>query len=243
MTLTSTGENCGRRPAPMLSAAVRRWSGCGAVCLWRLPAFCCFVSNAFAQYRFDSWTADTRLPQNIIRAIHQTPDGYLWLATLDGLARFGGVRFTVFNKGNSPGIKSNRFTTLYQDLNGALWLDTENSGLTRYYRGDFTTYTTEHGLSSNVIRGVSGDKDGNVWVPSGEKVMCWADWQFRHAAPNIFSIDPHCGQTIIHRDNRGGLWCVSNSSLSRFVNGQLTSWTRQDGVVPQTPIQLLFSSP
>ena len=190
----------------------------------------CLASPAPAQYRFDSWTADTGLPQNIIRAIHQTSDGYLWLATLDGLARFDGVRFTVFNKGNSPGIESNRFTELYEDLNGALWLGTENSGLTRYYRGEFTTYTTQNGLSSNVIRGVFGDQDGNVSVLSGEKVMRWANGQFRHDAPHIFSIHAHCGQTVFHRNNRGGVWCVSHSSLSRFVNGRLTSWTRQDGL-------------
>ena len=75
-----------------------------------LPVVIHLVSSASAQYRFDVWTADDGLPQNIIRGICQTPDGYLWLATLDGLARFDGVRFTVFNKGNSPGIDSNRFS-------------------------------------------------------------------------------------------------------------------------------------
>ena len=55
-----------------------------------------------------------RTSQNIIRAIHQTADGYLWLATLDGLARFDGVRFTIFNKSNSPSMESNRFTGLYE---------------------------------------------------------------------------------------------------------------------------------
>jgi ligand-binding sensor domain-containing protein len=83
-------------------------------------------STAGAQYRFDSWTADTGLPQNIIRAIHQTADGYLWLATLDGMARFDGVRFTIFNRSNSPGIQNNRFTGIYEDPAGALWLGTEN---------------------------------------------------------------------------------------------------------------------
>ena len=71
-----------------------------------------------SQYRFDVWTADDGLPQNIIRGTCQTPDGYLWLATLDGLPRFEGVRFTVFNKSNSPGIDSNRFSSLYEDRNG-----------------------------------------------------------------------------------------------------------------------------
>jgi ligand-binding sensor domain-containing protein len=98
-----------RRPAPVLSAAVRRRNGHGAVCLWWLLVVFGPAPAALAQYRFDSWTADQGLPQNIIRAIHQTADGYLWLATLDGLVRFDGVRFTVFNKGNSPGINGNRF--------------------------------------------------------------------------------------------------------------------------------------
>src|SRR5271163_3155927 len=55
-------------------------------------------SSAHAQYRFDTWTAENGLPQNIIRDIEQTSDGYLWLATLNGLARFDGVRFTIFDK-------------------------------------------------------------------------------------------------------------------------------------------------
>ena len=48
------------------------------------------------------WTVDDGLPQNIVRGLHQTPDGYLWIATLDGLARFDGVRFTVFDKNTTP---------------------------------------------------------------------------------------------------------------------------------------------
>ena len=57
-----------------------------------------------AQYRLDAFTADNGLPQNVIRGIHQTSDGYIWIATFDGLARFDGVHFTVFNKSNTPGL-------------------------------------------------------------------------------------------------------------------------------------------
>src|SRR4051812_26512364 len=63
-----------------------------------------WASAARAQYRFDHWTADNGLPQNSVRDIVQTQDGYLWFTTFDGLVRFDGVRFTVFNKSNSPGI-------------------------------------------------------------------------------------------------------------------------------------------
>lgn len=117
-----------------------------------------FTSSAQAQYQFDTWTADTGLPQNIVRAVHQTFDGYLWVATLDGLARFDGVRFTVFNKSNSPGISSNRFTSLYEDQSGALWLGTENSGLTRYDRGQFYTFKV-----------IAANRDG-VWNTAGQNL-------------------------------------------------------------------------
>jgi ligand-binding sensor domain-containing protein len=120
-----------------------------------------------AQYRFDHWTADNGLPQNSVRDIVQTRDGYLWLATLDGLVRFDGVRFTIFNKSNSTGIISNRFLQLYEDGQGDLWAITENSGLTRLQQGRFTTYTTAHGLPVNSINSIGGDGQGHLLMFSG----------------------------------------------------------------------------
>jgi ligand-binding sensor domain-containing protein len=131
------------------------------------------ISTAQAQYRFDHWTAETGLPQNIISAIHQTPDGYLWLATLDGLTRFDGVRFTVFNKSNTPGIRTNRFNCLYQDAGGDLWAGTEVGVVTRYHQGQFITYAIEQGLPKSNISGLTGDQQGRIWVLSGSKMREW----------------------------------------------------------------------
>src|ERR1700687_1417768 len=86
------------------------------------------VAPAQAQYRFSSWTTDNGLPQNTVYDIRQTRDGYLWLTTFDGLVRFDGVRFTVFNKGNTPGLSSNRFLRLYEDARGDLWAGSEDGG-------------------------------------------------------------------------------------------------------------------
>src|SRR5215813_12874770 len=102
--------------------------------------FCLFFFGsqaAYAQYRFDHWTADNGLPQNTIRDIVQTRDGYLWLTTFDGLVRFDGVRFTVFDQGNTPGLRSNRFTALYEDRDGTLYAGTEDQGLAVYRNGVF----------------------------------------------------------------------------------------------------------
>ncbi|MEJ7713543.1 MAG: two-component regulator propeller domain-containing protein [Pyrinomonadaceae bacterium] len=103
------------------------------------------------------WTTDTGLPQNSVNAILQTHDGYLWFATLGGLVRYDGVRFTVFDKANSKGIKSNRLTALFEDRAGDLWFGTEDSGLTRYRDGTFTTYTTSEGMPGNWVRAIESD--------------------------------------------------------------------------------------
>ncbi|HEU5236511.1 MAG TPA: two-component regulator propeller domain-containing protein, partial [Pyrinomonadaceae bacterium] len=92
--------------------------------LW-LATFCFFSPPAaFSQYRFDVFNTGTGLPQNTVRAIQQTRDGYLWFTTFDGLVRYNGARFEVFNKANSKGINSNRFLSLYEDVDGTLWVGT-----------------------------------------------------------------------------------------------------------------------
>src|SRR5262245_49509511 len=95
----------------------------------RIPLLVCalawLVSSANAQYRFTSWNVDNGLPQNTVYDLIQTRDGYLWLTTFDGLVRFDGVRFTVFNKANTPGLRSNRLLRFYEDANGDLWIGTE----------------------------------------------------------------------------------------------------------------------
>lgn len=84
----------------------------------KLVIVCLFLSTILtirAQYQIKSWTTDDGLPQNTIVSILQTPDGYLWMTTLDGLARFDGARFTVLNKQNAPGIGGNRFNQILFD--------------------------------------------------------------------------------------------------------------------------------
>jgi len=103
----------------------------------------CFTVPASPQVSIELWTTDNGLPQNIIRGICQTPDGYLWLATFDGLVRFDGVRFTTFNRTNTPEIKGNRFGSLFCADNGDFWAATDGSGVTRRHGGRFLAATQQ----------------------------------------------------------------------------------------------------
>ena len=182
--------------------------------------FCLFMPlmTARAQYRFDSWMTGDGLPQNSVYEIIQTRDGYLWLATADGLARFDGVRFTVFNKANTAGIKSNRFIALFEDAGGAIWATTDNSGVTRLSKAVAKTFTTADGLPFNNVRGITGDADGNIWVLSGEQILRFDGAGFLPADLNGLHAKFNNSQW-----NKGGFFAAKDDILYRFEKGVLTA--------------------
>ena len=116
---------------------------------------------ARAQYGFEHWTVQDGLPQDIVRGISQTPDGYLWIATLDGLVRFDGVRFSNFERSNTPGLVSNRFREMYPGRGGDLWLTNEIGGITRYHNGVFHHYGMESGIPHNVVNALTVNEAGD----------------------------------------------------------------------------------
>src|SRR5687767_13866104 len=98
-----------------------------------------------SQFSHDVWLTENGLPQNTVHSIAQTRDGYIWIGTEEGLARFDGVKFTVFDKQNTPQLKSNYIRTLLADRQGALWIGTAE-GLVRLLHGQFTLFSTNEGL-------------------------------------------------------------------------------------------------
>src|SRR5262245_8699129 len=173
------------------------------VCLWGLFALLIWAAPVRAQYRFDSWTTENGLPQNSVRAIKQTRDGYLWVATENGLARFDGVRFTVFNKLNTPEITSNRFVSLRESHDGDLWAGIEGGGVIRYHDGVFTAHTTKDGLLTNIVRRVDEDAAGTIWIYHPNGVSKWRDGRLIPAAPD--SVAP-LNETLTTRKFIGYGW-------------------------------------
>ena len=78
----------------------------------------------FDRYDWRAWTTQDGLPQNSITSIVQTRDGYIWLGTFGGLARFDGVRFKIFDISNTDALSTNRILSLLEDSDGNLWIGT-----------------------------------------------------------------------------------------------------------------------
>src|ERR1700733_13536462 len=78
-------------------------------------AFLADGSTLCTNYQVDVWQREDGLPQNSVTSIKQTSDGYLWLGTQDGLVRFDGIRFQLFDQNNTPAIKNSRIVQLFED--------------------------------------------------------------------------------------------------------------------------------
>ncbi len=128
------------------------------------------VADDLADCKIRRWTTEDGLPQNRIACIQQTRDGYLWLGTWFGLARFDGVRFTVFNSQNTPALTNDTINALAEDSEGSLWIGTRE-GLVKYQNGKFHRFTVKDGLPHDDIWQLSAARSGGLWVQAGNQII------------------------------------------------------------------------
>jgi ligand-binding sensor domain-containing protein len=147
----------------------------------------------------------TGLPQNIIRAICQTPDGYLWLATFDGLCPLRWRSIHHVQPKQYAGHQGQPVPLAVLHADGDVCAGTELGGVAQYHRDRFTTYMMRDGLPSNEATGVSGDRPGNLWVLANGSITRW------HAAKGpIYRL--HGGRTQVFgflESGRAG-WILGN---------------------------------
>lgn len=85
----------------------------------------CFSTLAAQPYVHESWTVRDGLPVNSVSQIMQSREGYLWLATFDGLVRFDGARFQVHTSSNTPGLGHQRLVGVLETGDGQLLLSSD----------------------------------------------------------------------------------------------------------------------
>jgi ligand-binding sensor domain-containing protein len=214
-----------------MSIAINRFSLWLMLCLgWALGSHrtnALIPLEGMSQYSTRFWQTDEGLPQSSVLAVRQTRDGYLWAGTREGLARFDGVRFTVFDQKMAPELKPRAFTALCETDDGTLWIGADD-GLIRLKDGKCWRYTMTNGLAGNSVRTLFAGRDGWLWIgtttgtsrfkeerfsgfPAGER---WA----RKAAKSICE------------DQEGATWIATGDGLYRFNAGNITAYNTSNGL-------------
>lgn len=122
------------------------------------------VESIDSEYLVETWQTEQGLPDNFINAIAQTPDGYLWIGTFNGLARLNGLQFVVFDPANTPELPTSRIVNLYCDRKGRLWIFSEYGDLTQWADGRFKSFGEREGLPKHAGGVLCEDHDGGIWV-------------------------------------------------------------------------------
>ena len=179
-----------------------------------------FLAPAFAAPTFLThfWQVEDGLPENGVNAIVQTHDGYIWVATSGGLARFDGVKFKNFDESNTPELKTSQIISLFEDAAGNLWIGHQNGNLTRYKEGRFEAVAIRPGWNKPRIWRLGSDQADDLWLVSEEGLF------FR--VKDGQKLSPPAGKVAgfysFERSVDGRIWIGRNGVLSVLENGRFT---------------------
>lgn len=140
-----------------------------------------------ADYLIRTWGAEDGLRSEAIFSIAQDRDGYLWNATSSGLARFDGVRFTVFDSDNTPALGTRAIYSVEADRQGRLWLRNQHSEAIIRERGQFQRITVPQGPNGQpaVMQGLREDHGGNLWIHTSlNQRVLWTPGTTNFGAPS-----------------------------------------------------------
>jgi len=130
-------------------------------------------------YLYRIWSVEAGLPQISVTAIVQDQQGFLWLGTQNGLARFDGVQFTVFNTANTAALSSNLISALHFDAQQRLWIGTAN-GLILHDDGQFNRLDLASPLQG-AVSGFAERADGSMLV-GADRLYQWQQQQLQPVA-------------------------------------------------------------
>ena len=184
------------------------------------------------QYAHSEWKVGEGFSKGIIRALAQSPDGYLWLGTEFGLLRFDGVQTIPWQPPPGAQLPSTDIRSLQAAHDGQLWIGTF-TGLASWKDGRLTRYPQ---LDGQVIESLLEDREGTIWVAGWSPAvgrLC------RIQSDNVqcYGEDGRLGNgvTPLYEDSRGNLWAGASNGLWRWKPGPAQLYPMPD------PAQRIYS--
>jgi ligand-binding sensor domain-containing protein/AraC-like DNA-binding protein len=164
------------------------------------------------RFIIDHWDTSTGLPSNTILSIAQTSDGYLWIGTTKGLARFDGLTFVTLRSCVDNVNAPREIRTLLADAGGGLWIGcSEGLSFHDNLTGRFKRFNHTDGIASDGIRCLVNDMKGNLWIGfTASYVNRYADGVFTHFNSNHGLSGKKINKII--EDRRGNLLFASREN-------------------------------
>jgi len=163
------------------------------------------------------WHVQDGLVDQVVQALVQTPDHYLWIGTTKGLIRFDGRNFVPYASKGVTAL-SHGVTALLVTRDGTLYVGTEGGGLLRLRQGQMQEFGAQAGLTNSIVRSLLEDHQGRLWVGTDRGCFRSVGERFEQ----ILSEDklPNLGIASLLEDRHGAIW-LGGSKLLRISAGKL----------------------
>ncbi len=165
------------------------------------------------QYVHQTWDRTHGLPQVSVTGILQDREGYLWVATQEGLARFDGIRFEVFDRRSHEAITVNYLVALTEGADGSIWGATEGGGLVRHHEGRIEVYDSGDAAGLESAESLAGGADGTLWIGTGSGLLRRVGERFERVGGE--AIDGH-HVTALEVGGGGQVW-IGTRDAGLFV--------------------------
>ena len=182
-------------------------------------------------YAGTTFDLDSGLGSQEVTSIVQTKGGYIWVGTYSGLYRYDGHKFKAMNLDE----RLRNVTTMFVDSNDMLWIGTYDNGVARYDEetGTVKFYSSEQGLSSDVVRAIAEDKQGNIYIGTASW-MCRIrqdDYIETYVTNSFYGITDLCrsGDTMTGVRSDGSLVVFNDLNLMYVIAGDYTTVAKGDG--------------
>ena len=200
-------------------------------CLFWLSSFGLETSAKIEPFIIKSWRTEDGLPQNSVSAILQSRNGYIWLGTQEGLVRFDGVRFSLFDKNNTKGLISHHILSLYEDRDGVIWIGTFDGGLHSFKHGIVQSYLSKEKLPATIVRCIFQDEQGVLWIGTEAKGL----WTFSNGIFKHFDL-PTDQKNItiraINEDSNKHIWIgTEGAGLFRLNEESIEHFSVANGLL------------
>lgn len=141
-------------------------------------------SKSLSHYLRTEWGSEGGFPASSINVIAQTPDGYLWIGTENGLVRFDGREFHLFSEATSSGGPIGPVLGLISDSEGNLWVRLQGAGLLRYRDGKFEDFTNKFEIPELAVTQMCRAADGRaVFLTIMNGTLVFDEGKLRSIAP------------------------------------------------------------
>lgn len=209
--------------------------------LWLISVFVSsvfgFSTNEISPYASRQWQSDDGLPQDDVRALCQTSDGYLCVGTTQGLVRFDGIRFRLMEGGAIAETKNRGRTLVCAGSDNTLWSATED-GTLRLWKDEKVSELQLPTSATNIsFTSIFSSRDGALWMGTEfNGLFRFRNGKFAHW--NVRAGLAHRSVRSICEDKEGTVWVATAAGVNRFDKNKITKLTTQNGL-PHNSIRVV----